>query len=370
MSTDRGRQFTNATTALVIIAVLAVRYSLYFARAFLIPIAFAVLLDFLLSPLVRLLKKARIPTAGGAAIVVLALVGSIAFGAYKLSGTAQRFLNDAPQSVAKAQAQIGKLLRPLAKVSENAEKVAEVAGSPAAGNKPAQVEVVGPSMASRLAGKTQRFIGALLQVLLLLFFLLAGGDLFLEKTISLLPAFSDKKKAVRIARDIESSVSTYLLANLGLNIVEGIMVGVALWAIGLPNAMIWGIIVVAMEFIPYIGSIIMLALLSLASLAAFSDLPHILAVPAAYLLANFIQGTVVSTLVLGKRLALNSVALFVGLAFWFWIWGIPGAFIGVPLMAVFKICCDHIESLAPFGEFLGARADPQRPVPPAETVAV
>ncbi|QJR37895.1 AI-2E family transporter [Gemmatimonas groenlandica] len=370
MSAHRGRQLANATTALIVVAVLAVLYSLYFARAFLVPIAFALLLDFLLSPLVRLLGKARIPTPAGAAIVVLTLVGSIGFGAYQLGGTAQRFLDEAPQGIARAQAQIGKLLRPLARVSANAEKVAAVAGAPAPGKQPAQVVVVGPSMATRLAGTTQRFLGALLQILMLLFFLLAGGDLFLEKTISLLPLLTDKKKAVRIARDIESSVSTYLIANLGLNIVEGAIVGVALWAIGLPNALLWSLIVVAMEFIPFVGAIIMVGLLSLASLASFTDLPHILMVPGVYLIANFVQGNVVSTMVLGKRLALNSVALFVGLAFWFWIWGLPGAFIGVPLMSVFKICCDHIDSLAPFGELLGARADPKRPLTPSETIAV
>lgn len=116
------------------------------------------------------------------------------------------------------------------------------------------------------------------------------------------------------------------------------------------------------EFIPYLGALIMMTLLSIVALATFDNLGHILLVPATFLLANLIQANIVTTLVLGKRLALNNVALFVGLAFWWWIWGIPGAFIGVPLMAVFKIYCDHIEALAPVGEFLGARSsEPMRP---------
>ena len=369
MSTEHTKRIAHAALALIVVAVLAVLYSLYFARSFLIPIAFAILLDFLLSPLVRVLNKARIPTTAGAALVVLALIGTIVLGIYQLTGPVQKFLDEAPQSISKAQAQIGSLIQPLQRVSQNAEKVAAATGDTNDRKKPAQVEVVGPSMASRLAGTTQRIVGGLLEVLLLLFFLLAGGDLFLEKTISLLPLLRDKKKAVRIARDIESTVSVYLMANLAINIVEGVMLSLVLWAWGLPNALLWGIVVVALEFIPYIGAIIMIALLSLAAVATFNDLPHILLVPASYIVVNFIQGNVVSTMVLGKRLALNSVALFIGLAFWFWIWGIPGAFIGVPLMSVIKICCDHIEALAPFGEFLGARSEPVRNEVVAEVVA-
>ncbi len=358
----RSKRITHAATAIIAIAVLAVMYSLYFARSLLVPIAFAILFDFLLSPLVRVLGKLKIPSVAAAALVMLSLIGVLVATAYELRSPVEKFLVDAPESVSKAQVQLGRFLQPLQRVSDNAAKVASVTGSPGGGVQPAQVVVVGPSMVSRLAGTSQRFIGGLLQVLLLLFFLLAGGDLFLEKTISLLPLLQDKKKAVRIAREIESAVSVYLIANLGINVAEGIIVGVALWALGLPNALLWGTIIVGVEFIPYIGAIVMISSLSLAALATFDDLTHILLVPIAYIVANFIMGNIVTTLVLGRRLALNSVALFIGLAFWFWIWGIPGAFIGVPLMSVIKICCDHIESLAPIGEFLGARNESPRAI--------
>lgn len=370
MSEDRQSRLKHATTAMIVLATLAVVYSLYFARAFLIPIVFAILLDFLLSPLVRLLNKARIPNAVGACLVVLAVLGVAALGVTQLAGPVKTFLDDAPASVTKAQREVGKLLRPLEQVRVNAERVAAATDGPTAGAKPAQVVVVGPSFASRLVGSTQRLLAGFLQTMLLLLFLLAGGDLFLEKTIKLLPLLQDKKKAVRIAREIESAVSVYLIANLGINVVEGIMVGGALYALGLPNALLWGVLTVAMEFIPYIGAIVMLVMLTIASLSTFDGIGHVLMVPGAFLLANFIQGNIVTTLVLGRRLALNSVALFVGLTFWFWIWGIPGAFIGVPLLSIMKICCDHIEALAPVGEFLGARDEAPRAavVPEAATV--
>lgn len=115
-----------------------------------------------------------------------------------------------------------------------------------------------------------------------------------------------------------------------------------------------------LEFIPYLGALTMTVILAIAALTTFDSIGHAMLVPASFLIINIVQGNFISPLLLGHRLALNPVAIFVGLAFWYWIWGIPGAFIAVPMLAVFKICCDHIESLAAFGEFLGKRDDSER----------
>ena len=358
------RRKAGLSIAIMVLAVLAVLYTLYFARTFLVPIAFAVLLDFLLSPAVRLLDTLKIPTPIGAAIVLLAVIGLTSVGVYYLSGPVKQWVADAPAMAQKAQSEIRSLLRPLQRMTETAEQVGDVTARATGADQPTEVVVVGPTVASRVFGSTQRLLTVLLEVIVLLYFLLAQGDMFLEKIIRVLPNLQDKKKAVRIARETESAVSTYLLANLGINLVEGVMVGAAMWALGMPNPFLWGLLTVIFEFIPYLGALIMIGLLSIAALATFDDLGRILLVPAAFLLANFIQANIVTTVVLGKKLALNPVALFVGLAFWWWIWGIPGAFIGVPLLAIFKIYCDHIEALAPVGEFLGAREVKAVPLPP------
>ena len=127
--------------------------------------------------------------------------------------------------------------------------------------------------------------------------------------------------------------------------------------LGMPNAILWGSLAALFEFIPYLGALAMAVILSIAALTVFDDIGRALLVPAAFLAINLIQGNVVSPLLMGHRLSLNPVALFAGLSFWFWIWGLPGAFIAVPLLSTLKIVCDHIESLAPVGEFLGMRAD-------------
>jgi predicted PurR-regulated permease PerM len=369
LGAGRGpRRKAGLSVAIMVLAVLAVLYTLYFARAFLVPIAVAVLLDFLLSPAVRILDKLRIPTPLSAAIVLLSVIGVTTAGVYYLSGPVKQWVADAPATVKKAQAEIRSLMRPLQRVTETAEQVGDVTAEATGARDKPEVVVAGPTVASRVFGSTQRLLTALLEVIILLYFLLAQGDMFLEKIIRVLPNLQDKRKAVRIARETESAVSTYLIANLGINLVEGVMVGAAMWALGMPNPLLWGLLTVLFEFIPYLGALIMIGLLSIAALATFDDLGRILLVPAAFLLANLIQANIVTTLVLGKRLALNPVALFIGLAFWWWIWGIPGAFIGVPLLAIFKIYCDHIEALAPVGEFLGARESKPVPLPPDPVV--
>jgi predicted PurR-regulated permease PerM len=124
-------------------------------------------------------------------------------------------------------------------------------------------------------------------------------------------------------------------------------------AIGMPNPMLWGTLAALAEFIPYLGSTALLATLALAGLVTFPNVGHALLVPGSYLAVNIIQANFISPVILGRRLTLNPVAILVGLIFWWWIWGVAGAFIAVPLLATLKIFCDHIESLAPIGEFLG-----------------
>jgi len=360
MADESDTRTTRATIAIIVIALLAVAYTLYFARSFLVPIAFAILLDFLFSPLVRGMQKLHIPLSASAALIVVGLIAIAVLGSYTLSGPAQNMLRDAPATIARVQGELGKVFRPLTEVTTTASKAAKEVGVLSDSTSPAEVTVVGPSVASKLAGTAQRMLAGWFQVAFLLFFLLAGGDLFLEKTIRVIPLLHDKKKAVRIARDVESAVSVYLIANLGINLMAGVMVGAAMWMLDMPNPIVWGVLTVALEFIPFVGPLVMMGLLAVSAVGVYDSFGRILLVPGAYFAVNLIQGNIVTTLVLGRRLALNSVALFVGLAFWFWVWGIAGAFIGVPLMSIIKICCDHIEALHWIGEFLGARDEPTR----------
>jgi predicted PurR-regulated permease PerM len=346
---DRVEVRSIAITGLLILAIL---YTLYFARAFLLPIVLAVLLDFLLSPVVRALKRARLPEPAGAALVLLTLLGAVGFAGYSLADPAREWMTKAPQTLAKVHTRLRDLRRPVEQVTKTAEQV-EAATEVEKGGGPQEVVLRGPRLSERLFGTTQSLLTGALETLILLYFLLAAGDLFLQKLIKVLPQLRDKKKAVAIARETEASISTYLFTVAVVNVALGLAIALVMTLIGMPNAWLWGALAAVAEFIPYIGATVVLATLTMAGLATFDSLGHALLVPGAYLTVNIIQSQFVTPLILGRRLTLNPVAILVGLVFWWWLWGVGGAFIAVPLLATFKIFCDHIESLAPVGEFLG-----------------
>ena len=338
------------------LTVLALLYTLYFARPFLLPLAFALLLSFLFSPVVRKLARWRIKPPLGAGIVVLAMLGGLVLGAYELAGPVQSWAQKAPETLSIAQKKIRALLRPI----ERASKQIETATGTGAASPDREVVVRQESTVSKIVGVTQHFMATALQVVILLYFLLAAGDLFLQKLIKVLPTLSDKRKAVEIARETEASISTYLLTTALMNVGEGIVVALAMWLLGMPNPLLWGALVVLLEFIPYLGAALAVVVLGIAAITVYDTVGQALLVPGAFLLVNAVQANLVSPMLMGHKLKLNPVALLVGLAFWFWIWGIAGAFIAVPLLATFKIFCDHIESLAAVGEFLGMRDDDER----------
>jgi predicted PurR-regulated permease PerM len=345
--------------AVTVLAVLACLYTIYFARGFLLPITCALLLSFVFSPVIRALGRVHIPAPAGAALIVLAFVSVVGFAGYRLAGPVQVLVGRAPEALRKAGVRLRVVSKPVDRVTEAAEQVEKATAVDGASRTP-QVVLRGPSLVSRFVGTTQVFIESALEIVLLLFFLLAAGDLFLEKLVKVLPLVADKRNAVRIARAIERSISQYLVTATVLNIGEGIVVAVAMWVIGMPAPVVWGVMVACLEFIPYIGMLVITSVLTVVGLTTFPTLSHALAAPAVFFVINTIQGNFITPLAMGRRLTLNPVALLVGLSFWWSVWGVAGALVAVPLLAAFKIVCDHLPSLAPIGEFLGGRDPSER----------
>lgn len=334
--------------------VLACFYTLYFARDFFLPVMLAIVFMFLLTPLIRILKRVRVPEALGAAIVIIAVSACAGLLAYELSGPFTEWLEKAPEIGAKLQAKAQPLKKYFAKVSNTSEQVEKLTTTAiATKDSPRQVELKKTSLLGTVLSGTSKLVFSLLVVIVLLYFLLASGDLFLTKLVHVLPTLSDKKKAVQIAREIEANISTYLSTIAMINAGIGVFSGLLFWAFGLPNPALWGAIAGLLNFIPTVGALSTAILITLVSIASFSSLTHAVLVPAAFLALTIATGTFVSPLIMGRRLTLNPVVIFLGLSFWGWLWGLPGALLAVPMLAMFKIFCDHIEPLAPIGEFLG-----------------
>jgi predicted PurR-regulated permease PerM len=186
----------------------------------------------------------------------------------------------------------------------------------------------------------------------LLFFLLASGDVFLRKLVTVLPRFEDKKAAVEISRQIEHDISTYLLAITVVNAVFGLAVATAMFFLGMPNPLLWGVMAGLLHFIPFLGAVIGISVVTLVAAVTLDGIGAILLVPTAYFSLNIIEEYIVLPLVMGRRLMLNPVVVLIWLIFWTWLWGIPGALMAVPLLAIVKIICDHVEPLAALAEFI------------------
>jgi predicted PurR-regulated permease PerM len=336
--------------ALLLLAVLAVLYTLHIAQSFILPIVLAILLNLLLSPLVLLLRKyLRIPEPLGAGLVIVVFLGVMVFGAYRLAPAASAWIARAPESMATLQRKIQPLRKPVEKVSQAAEKVEEATDLD---KKTPQVEIKGPSITSQVFGGTTALLSTVMVIIFLTYFLLASGDLFLQKLVGVLPQLKDKKTAVRIVRDTQTQISLYLVTTTIINAGVGIATGIALGLVGMPNPVLWGVVAALLNFVPYIGGLVNTVILTLAAFLAFDDPSQALLAPVVFTVINILEGNLITPMILGRRMRLNTVAVFIGLIFWWYLWGIPGAILAVPMMATIKIACDHIASLAPIGEFL------------------
>jgi predicted PurR-regulated permease PerM len=340
--------------ALTGLFIFACFYTLYFARDFFLPIVLAIVLMFLLNPVVRALKRIRIPEFIGAALIIVALFAFVSFIGYKLSGPLTEWLRKAPEIGQKLQDGIRNFKKPVEQASRAGEQVQNLTSISPEGQKPPQrVEIKPPGLLDGLFSRTWSFLLALMVMVILLYFLLASGDLFLRKLIHVLPRLQDKKTAVQIAREIEDHISKYLLTVGMINAGLGTAGGLAFWALGMPSPMLWGAMACLLNFIPYLGALTVIVTVTLVATATFASLGHALLVPFVYFVLATLEGNFVTPWIIGRRMTLNPVMIFIGLTFWGWLWGIAGVLLAVPMLVMFKIFCDHIEPLAPIGEFLG-----------------
>ena len=346
---------TLRSLALTGLLVLACFYTLYFAREFFLPVTLAFVFSFLLWPLVRGLAKLHIPEFLGSLIVILAVIAGLGAVVWELSGPVSIWIERAPALTEKLKSELNKLQKPVRQVTEATEQMRAMTETDTKKNRRPvqQVTLQGPGMGEIMFSRGWSLMFGAMVLLILLYFLLASGDLFLLKLIRVLPKFEDKKRAVQICREIESSISRYLATAALINAGLGTAAGIAFWLLGLPDPAIWGLMGALLNFIPYVGAATTIFIVALVSSATFATPTQILMPPAAYLILATLEGNFITPWIMGQRLTLNPVVIFVGLTFWGWLWGIAGILLAVPLLVMFKIVCDHTEELAPVGEFLG-----------------
>ena len=344
---------------------LAVLYTLYFARDFLLPVAMAALLALVLSPAVGALGRLRIPAPLGALVVVGLLLLAIGTAIYRLGGPASEWVQKAPEVMSDVEFKLRNVKASVGQVAKTADKIEKAVTPPEAlSSAPKVVAAAKPSLAGRLASGTTAFLASAVATVTLLYFLLASGDLFLQKLVRVMPTLKDKKRAVEVARTIQSRLATYLFTITLINAGVGTVVAIALWMLDMPNPMLWGILAGLLNFIPFLGPATALVVISSVALLTFDTLGEAMRVSVAYLVIHAIEGQVLSPFLAGRRLTLNPVVIFIGMLFWAWLWGIVGALIAVPILMALKIVSDNVEPMSWLGELLAGRESP-----PAEVCA-
>ncbi len=345
--------------AVIGLFLLALIGALGYARAFLLPVLFAFMLALILRPVVRYLARRRVPeflTALGLVLWVLAAAG---LGFYFLSAPLSALLTDLPRIANEIEVKLIDFRTTSEHIQAVTEKIENLGKQDTPSPTEVQkVEVAQPGLLSSVAANAPDAAARGIFALVLLLFLLSSGDLFYAKIVRAMPTFGDKKKALGIALDIERELSRYLGTITLINAGLGICVGLALWLIGIPNPILWGVLAGVLNFIPYIGSLVGVALVGTIALGTLPTLSHALLAPLAYLALTTIEGQVVTPVLVGRRLALNPVTLFLGIAFWGWLWGVVGMLFAVPLMVAVKIFCSHIDGLTTISDFLSTENQP------------
>lgn len=358
-TSDLGGLLRDLTESLTLVQVavggvflIAFLFALDAGSGFFIPIILAHLLDRLFSPLVRRGQEIGIPAPFGAAIVVVALLGVLGGGVYTLSGPAVEWVETAPQKMRVAEYKLRGLKEPLERVQEAAEDVDEAASAEEEDQETVRVED-DQSVGDLLVSRTTMVVSGLSITIFLLYFLLATGDLMLRKVVRALPHLDYQKRAIRILRRIERDLSQYFGMLFLINTGLGVAVGVAMYIIGMPNPLLWGVLAGVLNFVPYLGPAVNITVVGLVALVSFEGVWYPLLAPLVYLIINGFEGSVVTPALMGWHLQLNPVVIFIGLTFWTWIWGIPGTLLAVPILVTVKVFCDNIRPLHPIGELLG-----------------
>lgn len=325
--------------------------ALVLAKAIAIPIATAVLMALVLSPVRRWLNHLGAPSPV-AAFAILAGLGAVVFGlGVAISDTLTTHIGELDVVIENAVRKLETITGLVEPVVQASEQIDAIANEPGA----EEVVVRRPSMLSILAQGTPQFFATLTLAVTLLFFLLASGEMFYEKLVQVMPTLKDKANALAIARSIERHLSSYLFTITLINAGLGVAVGLAMWALGMPYPVLFGIAAFILNYIPYLGALGGVGMTFIVALLEF-ETPGAAAVPAVtYWVLTSLEGQFMTPYLVGRRLKLNAVVVFLALAVWAWIWGFAGMVLSTPMLIGMKAFSDRIPQLSGLGTFLGKR---------------
>ena len=367
LARDANVHVNVRSIALTVIAAVAAMYVLQWAQEVFIPIVLSVLISYALEPIVIWLTRIKLHRALASALVVTSLTGGVGYTAYTLSDDAVEIVSQLPAAATKLRAALRRergengtiqdVQRAASELQRTADEATGTNPAPAKGVQRVQIEQPTFNVREYLSwgsASLLAFGGQAVLVLFFVFFLLSSGDLFKRKLVRLAgPSLEKKKITVKILDDINTQIERFLLVRVVTSVAVGIATWLAFRIVGLEQAGVWGIAAGVFNSIPYFGPVIVAAGIAVVAFLQFGTISMALFVSAISLAITSLEGWILTPWLTSRTARTNEVAVFIGLIFWGFVWGIWGTLLAVPMLVAVKACCDRIEDLKPVGELLG-----------------
>lgn len=330
---------------------LGVLAALYLASSIILPVVLAFVLSLLLQPAVRLLGRVHLPRAVGALLTVLLVIGVLVGLVAALSVPASTWAERLPEGIPRLEAHLQVIKGPIEALQKVIQQAEQVADAP-----PSQGSIVSVRRDLGLTGAlfagTRSVLDGLFTTVLVLYFLLVAGDIFLRRIVEILPTFSNKRQAVDISQQIQEDISGYLVTITAMNAAVGVTTAAAMYLCGLGDPLLWGATAFLLNYIPILGPLFGVGIFVLVGMLSFESLWWALLPPALYFGIHLVEGEALTPMLLARRFTLNPVLIILSLIFWFWMWGVIGAILAVPMLAILKIISDRLRPLKALGHFL------------------
>lgn len=366
-SVQRGSAVDVRSASFAVLAVLASVFMLHWAQPVLVPLLLGLVFSYALAPLVRRLERWRIPRAIGAALVLMAVIGAIGGTALGLRDDATAFVESLPEAAQKIRREmranrnqpetaIDKVQKAATELEKAATESSAAAAKPERGVTRVQIERPRFSIHDYLLTQMPAMASALAQatvVVFLTFFLLASGDNFRRKMVTLAgPTFARRKITLQALDEITDQVQRYLRVQVLISVLVGVATWLAYWAIGIEHSAVWGVLALLLNFIPYLGSIVVTGASALAGFVQFGSVDMGLLVAGTSIALHTVSGNLLTPWLTSRTSRLNPVAVFVGVLVFGWLWGVWGLLLGTPVLLIVKAVCDRVDDFRPLGALL------------------
>jgi predicted PurR-regulated permease PerM len=329
-----------------ILCAIAVLACLYIAQDIVVPVVLALVLKLLLQPLVSLLERVHMPRPAGALVAIAVLLSVFLGLGMLLSSPAAQWVSQIPQTWPQLQQKFAFMRDPVGHVQRTLDEMGVHLGSPAS----LLSNPIG--MATAVLGGTGTVAAHLLETLLVLFYLLVFGETFLRRLVEVLPTFASKREAVEISLRVERDLSAYLLTITVINTAVGCATAGVMWLCTVPGPVLWGVVAFCLNFVPILGPFCGIVLFLAVGLISKGPAWAALLPAALYFGIHVVEGEIVTPMLLANRFTINPVAVILSLIFWYWMWGVPGAILAVPMLTIIKIVADRLPSFRAFGHLL------------------